>query len=290
MPLTPKVGIDLPVRGVDCLEEAVHREDQPAVLAVFALPVVDALARDAAQPVVDPDLLAGRRVQRDDRRLVPAEPVEHVTSVDRTEDRRAVRIVPGHLELADVGLGDLLERAEVRAVERRAAFWSFAGRPARRARPRTAVRRQTHGSPSARAPLARPRSLLRRCQRLAWRRRLPGLLQRNGPIGTSMAPLGSAVRNRREQDYQFIGTPAATSTAVSLGVRTRPETKSLSWLGIGLAGARVALGSGLVMTGGVSTTAAGWFAVGRYKRPCWLAASGFSSSGSNQPQKTSKSR
>ena len=34
---------------VNLLEKAVDREDQPAVLAVGALPVVDALARDAAQ-------------------------------------------------------------------------------------------------------------------------------------------------------------------------------------------------------------------------------------------------
>ena len=146
MPSTPNVGIVLPVVASICLEEAVHREDQPAVLAVFALPVVHPLAVDPAQPVVDPDLLAGGRVQRDDRRVVPAEPVEHVTSVDRTEDRRAVRIVPSHLELADVGLGDLLDRPEVRAVRpRQAPVHRDSGR--RRGRP---DRRMWRARPSRR--------------------------------------------------------------------------------------------------------------------------------------------
>ena len=74
------------------------------------------LLGDAVQPVVDPDLLAGRRVQRDQRGRVAAEAVEHVIGEDRAERRRAVRIEPRHLELADVGLGDLVERVEVRAV------------------------------------------------------------------------------------------------------------------------------------------------------------------------------
>ena len=67
MPLSPNVVIDLPVARVDRLQEAVDREEQPAVLAVRALPVVDAPAGDAGQALVDPDFLAGRGVERDER-------------------------------------------------------------------------------------------------------------------------------------------------------------------------------------------------------------------------------
>ena len=58
-------------RGVDRLQEAVDREQQPLVLAVGALPVVDAARHDAAEPLVDPQLLAGRRIERDER-VVPS--------------------------------------------------------------------------------------------------------------------------------------------------------------------------------------------------------------------------
>ena len=56
---------------VDRLQEAVDREEQPLVFAVLALPVVDAAARHAVQPFVDPDLLARRGVERD-QRSIPA--------------------------------------------------------------------------------------------------------------------------------------------------------------------------------------------------------------------------
>ncbi len=118
MPFSPNVRNRFARARVDLLQKAVDREDQPAVLAVGALPVVDALARDAAQTVVYPDLLAGRRVERDERGPVAPEAVEHVMSEHGTEDRRAVRIEPGHLELTDVGLLDLIERVEIRALER----------------------------------------------------------------------------------------------------------------------------------------------------------------------------
>ena len=101
---------------VDLLEEAVDGEDQAAILAVGALPVVDALAGDAVQPLVHPELLAGRGVERDERRRVAAEAVEHAVGEHRAEGRRGVRIEPGHLELGDVGLVDLIERVEVGAV------------------------------------------------------------------------------------------------------------------------------------------------------------------------------
>src|SRR4029453_15601739 len=45
---------------VNLLEETVNGEDQAAILAVSALPEVDALARDAVQPLVHPQLLAGQ--------------------------------------------------------------------------------------------------------------------------------------------------------------------------------------------------------------------------------------
>ena len=69
---------------VDLLQEAVDRKQQPAILAVLALPVVDAAAGDAGEPFVNPEFLAGRRVERDQRAAAP-EHVHHVVDDDRIE-------------------------------------------------------------------------------------------------------------------------------------------------------------------------------------------------------------
>ena len=50
---------------IDGLQKAVDGKQQPPVLPVLALPVVDAAAGDARQPLVDPDLFARGRIQRD---------------------------------------------------------------------------------------------------------------------------------------------------------------------------------------------------------------------------------
>ena len=110
---------------VNLLEEALDGEDQPAVPAVFALPVVDALARDPVQPVVNPDFLAGRRVERHDGGVVPSEAIEHAPREHRAEGRRGVRVEPRHLELGDVRLRDLAQVPEIRAIGiRKARAWA----------------------------------------------------------------------------------------------------------------------------------------------------------------------
>src|SRR5207249_409980 len=93
---------------VDRLHVAVDREDQPPVLAVGAAPVVEAAARDAVQSLVDPDLLARRWIERDER-VVPAQHVHQAVDDDGIEAGLPVWIEPGHLELAHVRLVDLIE-------------------------------------------------------------------------------------------------------------------------------------------------------------------------------------
>ena len=108
--------------GVDRLQVAVHLEQQPAVRAVLALPVVDPARGDAAQVLVDPDFLAGGRVDGDER-VVPGEHVGDVVDDDRVEhvrDRVAARVGPRHAEPVEVGLVDLAQR-DVPGVVRRAA-------------------------------------------------------------------------------------------------------------------------------------------------------------------------
>ena len=64
---------------------------------------------------MDPQLLAGRRVERDERVAVAAA-VDGAADDERVEVGLAGRIRPGDLELADVGLGDLGRGDEPRAV------------------------------------------------------------------------------------------------------------------------------------------------------------------------------
>ena len=64
-PVDAEGGNGEPGAGIDGLQETVDREQQPAFLAVLALPVIDATARHAVESFVDPDLLPGRRVEGD---------------------------------------------------------------------------------------------------------------------------------------------------------------------------------------------------------------------------------
>ena len=75
--------------GIDRFEELVALIEQPPVLAILALPVVDAAGRHALQPLVDPDLLARRRVERH-QRVVPRQHVHDVVDDDRAEHVREV--------------------------------------------------------------------------------------------------------------------------------------------------------------------------------------------------------
>ncbi len=94
------------------LEEAVDREQQPAILAVLTLPVIDATADDAGQSFVNPQLFASGRIEGDER--APAsEDVHHVIDYDWVETGLCVGVEPRHLELIDVALLDLIGRDEV---------------------------------------------------------------------------------------------------------------------------------------------------------------------------------
>src|SRR5262249_47801111 len=96
---------------------AVHVEE-PTILAIRALPVVHAAIADGALTFVNPDFLAGRRVERDDREAL-AERVHHAVDDDRVEPERpliAGRVGPRDLELGDVLLADLIERRVLRRI------------------------------------------------------------------------------------------------------------------------------------------------------------------------------
>src|SRR5207248_3799172 len=56
-----------PGARVDLFDEEVDLENEPPVLAIFALPVVYAASRNAAQVLVNPDLFAGGGVESHQR-------------------------------------------------------------------------------------------------------------------------------------------------------------------------------------------------------------------------------
>ena len=96
----------LACRGVDRLQVVVHREDQPAVFAVLALPVVHAAGGHRLHALADPDFLSGLRIERDQRAVAPAA-VDHAAGDDRIGAGLAVGVGPGDRELLDVRLVDL---------------------------------------------------------------------------------------------------------------------------------------------------------------------------------------
>ena len=89
---------------------------QPAILAVLALPVVEAARANRALIRVAPQLLARRRIEGDDG-VAGALHVHHVVHDDGIErDIPGHRIGPGDLQLRDIGLVDLVERGVLRRV------------------------------------------------------------------------------------------------------------------------------------------------------------------------------
>ena len=99
--------------GIDGLEVRSGGEEQPLFLTVLALPVVDAPRRQL-QVLVNPDFLARRRIERDER-IAATRHEHHVVDDDGVEPEVAVRIEPGDLQLLHVGFVDLIEIGEVRA-------------------------------------------------------------------------------------------------------------------------------------------------------------------------------
>ena len=149
--------------GVDGLEVVVDLEDQPAIAAVRALPVVDAAPGDAAQPGVDPQLLAGGRVERDER-LVLRQHVHRGADDDRIELVDVVvadRVGPRHLQAGDVLRRDLREVDELRGVGAAAVVLPLRRRLA------AAPARARAGAPASAPAACRRRR--RRCTRRARR-------------------------------------------------------------------------------------------------------------------------
>ncbi len=101
---------------VDLLQIVGDAEDEPAILAVLALPVVQAARRRALEALFPPELLAGRCVERHER-VVEGAGVDDAIDDERVRAGLAVRVGPGDLELADVGLVDLRGVDESGAVE-----------------------------------------------------------------------------------------------------------------------------------------------------------------------------
>ena len=103
---------------VDLLQKVVHREDQPAILPVLALPIRDAARGESWQVLVDPDLPACGGVERNERTVARLH-VHHVVDDNRVEDVGAVvagGIGPGDFQLVDIRLVDLLQIDVVRRI------------------------------------------------------------------------------------------------------------------------------------------------------------------------------
>ena len=117
-PLVPNVRIDLPVFASIASRKLLRWNSSRRSLRSCALPVVDAARRHALQLRVDPDLLAGRGIERHER-VVAREHIRDVVDDDRAEVVGRVvvgRIAPRGPKLADVVLRDLGQRAVLRAV------------------------------------------------------------------------------------------------------------------------------------------------------------------------------
>ena len=101
--------------GVDGRQVSGVQIQQPAILAVPALPVVEPPRADRALVRMAPQLLSRRRIERDDR--VAGALYHHVVDDDRVErDIPGHRMRPGDLELRNVGFIDLVERRILRRV------------------------------------------------------------------------------------------------------------------------------------------------------------------------------
>ena len=159
-PSTPNDGIASSGARVDLLEEVVGAEDQAPVGAVLALPVVHATAVEALNALVDPDLLAGGRIERHER-TVRAQAVDDPAHDERIEVGLARRVRPRHLKLTHIVLGDLLRGHESGAVGTTGVVTPLALRLARDRQPRNTGQRQDHRCPGRADDLTCPyRSLL----------------------------------------------------------------------------------------------------------------------------------
>ena len=149
-------------------------------LAVRALPVVHAARRHAREVLVDPEFLAVRRVERDDR-AVPSLHVGDTARDDRARARRPERVEPDWVEIAHVAAGEIAEREKVGAVrsdpERPDADGTATvrrrGRQTRPRRTDAAARTGQRMSPTVERPLLPPASTVRRSSRAAGGQQWP---------------------------------------------------------------------------------------------------------------------
>ena len=94
-------GQGLTGRGVELLEHVVGAENQAALFAVLAFPVVHAAAVEAQHPFVTPHLFSRRGVEGHER-VVRAAAVDDPAYDERIEVRLAGGVRPGHLQPLDV--------------------------------------------------------------------------------------------------------------------------------------------------------------------------------------------
>ena len=117
-PLVAEAEDRLSGSGVDRLQEIVDGDEETAVAAIRALPVVETAPGESGQIRMDPDLLSGRRVQRDER-VVLRQHIHHVVDDDRIEGVGIVvvrRVEPGGFEPSDILLRDLIQSDELRLI------------------------------------------------------------------------------------------------------------------------------------------------------------------------------
>ena len=110
---------------VEGVKDVVAGVEEPAVAAIFALPIIDAAVGNASGSavVVNPNFLAGLGVEGD-RSVIFPHHVHHAVDHDRveavTEAVVAIGIEPDLLELSDIRFIDLLQGRVLSRV--RAAF------------------------------------------------------------------------------------------------------------------------------------------------------------------------
>ena len=149
-PSVPNDVIALAGLRVDLLQHVAGAEDQAAIAAVRALPVVHAADVEAVDAGVRPQLACRWRHRARRTQSLGAAAVDDAAHDERVEVGLAGRVGPGDLQLADVGLGDLRRRDEPRAVGPAGVVAPFARASGRRA---TAPRRRPAESASVTRPL-----------------------------------------------------------------------------------------------------------------------------------------
>ena len=146
--------------GVERVQDIVRAEDQTAILAVLALPVVDTARVESRDGLARPELLSGRRVERHERVLRAARE-DGAAHDERIEIGLTRRVRPRDGQPAHVGLRDPGRGDEPRAVRTARIVAPLALAAGRNRAARHAGRREQHrwrddarDPPQAQGPLA----------------------------------------------------------------------------------------------------------------------------------------